>query len=67
MLTYDTIINSVKSMGIYDTDRYNEVYEKIKDIDKRSLVYYLAELYENYNNLCDRIEYEEGWDPRKED
>jgi hypothetical protein len=54
-------------MGIYDTDRYNEVYEKIKDIDKRSLVYYLAELYENYNDLCDRIEYEEGWDPRKED
>lgn len=22
---------------------------------------------EKYNALCDRIEYEEGWDPRKED
>ena len=25
------------------------------------------ELEEKYNNLCDRISYEEGWDPREED
>ena len=25
------------------------------------------ELQEKYNNLCDRILYEEGWDPREED
>lgn len=25
------------------------------------------ELKEKYNNLCDRILYEEGWDPREED
>ena len=25
------------------------------------------ELKEKYNNLCDRISYEEGWDPREED
>lgn len=24
------------------------------------------ELNEKYNNLCDKIEYEEGWDPRAE-
>lgn len=26
-----------------------------------------VELQEKYNNLCDRISYEEGWDPREED
>lgn len=25
------------------------------------------ELKEKYNNLCDTLEYEEGWDPREED
>ena len=28
---------------------------------------YAVQLKEKYNNLCDRILYEEGWDPREED
>lgn len=24
-------------------------------------------LKEKYNNLCDKLDYEEGWDPREED
>ena len=27
----------------------------------------LYEMNEKYNNLCDKIEYEEGWDPRTQD
>lgn len=27
----------------------------------------LYQLNEKYNNLCDKLEYEEGWDPRIQD
>lgn len=44
-------------LGLYEEAL--ELYEMV--VSERD------ELKEKYNNLCDRILYEEGWDPREED
>ena len=44
-------------LGLYEEAL--ELYETV--VSERD------ELKEKYNNLCDRILYEEGWDPREED
>lgn len=40
----------------------DEIYALYKEV-----VTERDELKEKYNNLCDKISYEEGWDPREED
>ena len=60
--------------------RYKYSIKDIEAVDKGDLQFFvlqlwdafqqrkkeLCELDEKYNNLCDKLEYEEGWDPRTE-
>lgn len=61
-----------------ETKRYKYLIRNIEAVDKSDLQFFvlqlwdafqqrkekLCELDEKYNSLCDRLEYEEGWDPR---
>lgn len=61
--------------------RYKYLIRNIEAVDKGDLQFFviqlwkafqqrqkdLCELDEKYNNLCDKLEYEEGWDPRTQD
>lgn len=59
----DAIVTQMKEWGYRDLQSYeNRLAFGLTDESSE-----YNELKEKYNNLCDRILYEEGWDPREED
>ena len=73
-LTARTIYETNRHMVVSQMIEYDEDIREFEDVEKEELQYFLAhfwkkykELEEKYENLCDKIEYEEGWDPREED
>ena len=73
-LTSEVIYNTNRNLTLNQVRNFNRDIREFEDVEKGELQLFLAhfwkkyeELEEKYENLCDKIEYEEGWDPREED
>ena len=73
-LTSRIIYNTNGSLTLNQVKDFNKDIREFEDVEKGELQLFLSylwrkhkELEEKYENLCDKIEYEEGWDPREED
>ena len=73
-LTSRIIYNTNGSLTLNQVKDFNKDIREFEDVEKGELQLFLSNLWkkykkleEKYENLCDKIEYEEGWDPREED
>lgn len=76
-LTSKIIYETNRDMNKFQIEKLKEDIQLFEDVEKGELQFFLAYLWNNYieavefedkyNCLCDRLEYEEDWDPRKED
>ena len=76
-LTSKIIYETNKDMNKSQIEKLKEDIQFFEGVEKGELQFFLVYLWNNYieavefkdkyNCLCDRLEYEEGWDPRKED
>ena len=66
---YKYLINNIESVDKGDLQFFVlqlwEVFQQGRE-DYARLNAVLNDLIEKYDNLCDKIEYEEGWDPRED-
>ena len=67
---YNILIRDIEAVDKGDLQLFVlllwEAFQQGKE-DYAHLNEVLHELDEKYNSLCDRLEYEEGWDPRTQD
>ena len=66
MLNAEMIYKTVKNTPDKEREYHKKRYDEVNSVEKGELTIFLCQLWEKYNNLCDKIEYEEGWDPRED-
>lgn len=60
MLDVETIIKTIKNTPKEEIEYYRKRYADANSVEKNDLSIFLCQLWEKYNNLCDKLEYEEG-------